>query len=82
MAEYQNEVYEEDDEEYEMQQEMLIRETKLRFPEVEDWVISMAVKAHLNLETLGSDYDPNPEEGERIKKTYFDGIEYKTEFTE
>jgi hypothetical protein len=82
MAEYQNEVYEEEDEEYEMKQEMLMRETKLRFPEVEDWVISMAVKAYLNLETLGSDYDPNPEEGERIKKTYFDGLEYKTEFTD
>ena len=71
MAEYQNEVYEEEDEEYEMKQEMLMRETKLRFPEVEDWVISMAVKAYLNLETLGSDYDPNPEEGERIKKDLF-----------
>lgn len=69
-----------EDEDYEMKEEMLVRETKLRFPEVEDWVISMAVKAHLNLESIGDNYNPNAEEGERIKKTYFDGLEYKTEF--
>lgn len=84
MAEYESEEYVEDveDEEYEMKQEMLLRQAKVLYPELETWILEMAIKAHLNLETLGSDYDPNPEEGERIKKTYFDGLEYKTEFTE
>ena len=81
MAEYQNVDYEED-EEMEMKQEMLLRQAKVLYPELEQWVLEMAIKAHLNLETLGSDYDPNPEVGERIKKTYFSGLEYKTEFSD
>ena len=77
MAEYIEDVEDVEDEDY----DLLVRETKLRFPEVEDFVIQMAVRAHLNIEKLGEDYKPKTkEEGEAIKNTYFSGLEYKTEF--
>lgn len=82
MTEYQNVDYEEEDEEFELKQEMLLRQAKVLYPEVEHWVLDMAIKAHLNLEALGNDYMPNTEEGERLKKSYFNGLEYKTEFAD
>ena len=77
---HKNEEYIED-EDMEMKQDMLLRQSKLLYPEIEEWVLVMAIKAHLNMEKLGEDYKPKTkEEGEAIKKTYFSGLEYKTEF--
>jgi len=70
----------EEDEERQMEEELLLRQAKVLYPDVEQWVLEMAIKAHLNIEALGEDYNPNPEDGERVKQTYFTGLEYKTEF--
>ena len=76
MTVYNEEYIEEKDEE--MEKEMLMRQAKILYPEVEEWVLEMSIKAHLNMEKI--DYNPTAEEGEKIKATYFAGNEYKTVF--
>jgi len=67
-----------EEEDREFDEDMLLRESKLRFPDVEEWILKMAIKAHLNLG--GEKFVSDLVKGEEIKKTYFQGNEYVTEF--
>ena len=78
MTVYNEEYIEEKDEE--MEKEMLMRQAKLLYSDVDEWVLELAIKSHLNMEKLGEDYNPTAEEGDKIKATYFAGNEYKTVF--
>jgi predicted enzyme involved in methoxymalonyl-ACP biosynthesis len=64
------------EEDKELERDMLLRECRVRYPEVEDWVLQMAVKAYLNLN--GEKFVSNYEEGEKIKQSYSQDLEYTT----
>ena len=59
----------------EFEQEMLLRQAKLLFPDVEEWILKMAIKAHINLGD--GTFDNNPEKAEEIKSGYFQDTEYR-----
>lgn len=61
----------------ELEFDLLLREARIRFPELEDWILNMAVKAYINNNGEKLVYDK--EEAEAHKKTYFQGLEYNTE---
>jgi hypothetical protein len=65
-----------DIEDREFQEEMLLREAKIRYPEVEEWVLNMAIKAHLNLN--GEKFVSDDAKGEEIKKSYSQDTVYTT----
>ena len=65
-----------DIEDREFDEEMLFREARIRFPEVEDWVLKMAITAHLNLD--GEKFVSDEEQGEKIKKSYSQETVYTT----
>lgn len=57
--------------------DLLLRQAKVLFPDVEEWILDMAIKAHIKLGN--DDFDNDPEKGMEIKSTYFQGTEYKTD---
>ena len=57
-----------EEEDREFEEEMLMRECRIRYPEVEEWILKMAIQAHLNLN--GEKFVGDDEEGERIKQSY------------
>lgn len=63
--------------EKEFDRDLLIRQAKLLYPEAEEWVIEMAVDAHIK--GNGELPDVSIEEAMKIKNSMFDGLEYKTE---
>ena len=67
-------------EEEEIEKELLLREARLLYPDVEEWVLNMAIKAHLKLN--GEKFVSDVERGNNIKNQYFQGREYKTELKE
>ena len=56
--------------------DLLLRKAKLLYPDVEEWVLKIAVKAYFNLGDKEFENDPNI--GNSIKSNYFQGTEYKT----
>lgn len=59
-----------------MERELLIRQTKLLFPEVEDWTIEMAVDAYIKGE--GELPEISEDEAMEVKNNMFQGLEYNT----
>jgi hypothetical protein len=60
----------------EIDKDLLMRQAKLLYPDVEDWVLEMAIRAHLNLK--GEPFEGNDEEGLALKAKYFVGTSYET----
>lgn len=58
----------------EIDRDLWIRKTKLMYPEVEEWVIEMAVDAWIRNE--GKDIEFKKEEYEREMDNMFQGTEY------
>lgn len=58
----------------ELDRDLWIRKTKLLYPEVEDWVIEMAVDAWIKNE--GKEIEFKKEEYERERANMFQGTEY------
>ena len=57
--------------------ELLIRNSKLLFPELEDWQINIAVEAHVKSHgTFCPHVDVDIEEVERIKQSMTHGLTY------
>ena len=65
-----------ENEDREFDEEMLFREARIRFPEVEDWILKMAITAHLNMN--GEKFVSDDEKGEEIKKSYSQETIYTT----
>lgn len=59
-----------------MERELLIRQTRLLFPEVEDWTIEMAVDAYIKCE--GQLPEISEDEAMKVKNNMFQGLEYNT----
>ena len=64
------------EEDKEIEEEMLLRESKIRFPEVEEWILKMAVQAHLKLE--GKRFISDVKKGNELKKSYSQETTYTT----
>lgn len=79
---YEDYIVEEDPEEEtdELEKDMLMRQSKLLYPDVPEWILDIAIKAHLNIEKLGENYKPDEEAGAKFRERYFKGTEYKTVF--
>ena len=60
----------------ELDRDIWIRKTKLLYPEVEDFVITMAVDAWIKND--GKEIVFNEEEYEKERDAMFKGLEYKT----
>ena len=60
----------------ELDRDIWIRKTKLLYPEIEDFVITMAVDAWIKND--GKEIVFNEEEYEKERDAMFKGLEYKT----
>ena len=60
----------------ELDRDIWIRKTKLLYPEIEDFVITMAVDAWIK--NNGKEIVFNEEEYEKERDAMFKGLEYKT----
>ena len=47
--------FEEDEEEAEAEKDMLLRQSRVLYPEVEEWILTMAVSAYLKQKQLNPD---------------------------
>ena len=65
-----------EEEDIELEEEMLLRNAKLLFPEVEEWILKIAVKGHLNLN--GRELKRDIEKAEEYKKRYSTELNYTT----
>lgn len=60
----------------EFDKDLLMRQAKLLYPDVEEWVLDMAIRAHINLK--GEHFEKNDEEGNTLKSKYWEGSSYET----
>lgn len=60
----------------EIERELLLRQSKLLFPEVENWLLEIAVDAYLK--NGGEKVAINEEEASQVKSSFFQDLEYKT----
>ena len=61
----------------EFEEDMLLRETKLLFPEAEEWLLKIAVKAHINLK--GEEFVRDNVKADEYKKKYSTELNYTTD---
>lgn len=58
-----------------------IRKTRLMYPEVEDWVIEMAVDAWIKTKGEALEFDEETlAKAQKTRDEMFQGLEYKTEY--
>ena len=50
-----HDTFEEDEEEAETEKDMLLRQSRVFYPEVEEWILTMAVSAYLKQKQLNPD---------------------------
>jgi hypothetical protein len=65
-----------DEIEEEYDEDLLLRKSKLLYPDVDTWVLEMAIRAHINLK--GKPFEKDDEEGKALKAKYWDGTSYET----
>lgn len=59
-----------------IERDLLLRQSRLYFPEVEEWLLEIAVDAYLK--NNGEKLEINEEEALKVKNSFFQGLEYKT----
>ena len=52
-----HDTFEEDEEEAEAEKDMLLRQSRVLYPEVEEWILTMAVSAYLKQKQQNPDVD-------------------------
>ena len=60
----------------EIDKDLLMRQAKLLYPDVEEFILEMAIRAHINLK--GKPFEKDDEEGNSLKAKYWDGTSYDT----
>ena len=60
----------------EIDKDLLMRQAKLLYPDVDEFILEMAIRAHINLE--GKSFEGNDEEGNSLKAQYWEGSSYET----
>ena len=60
----------------EIDKDLLMRQAKLLYPEVDEFILEMAIRAHIN--SKGKSFEGNDEEGNSLKAQYWEGSSYET----
>ena len=67
-------------EDLEIERDLLLRQSKLLFPEVEEWLLTIAVDSYIK--NKGKKVIINEEEAAKVKQSFFQGLEYQTPINE